>query len=268
MSGLIDWDLLAALDMPPTMSQAPMWDAFADRYNGYTALQAECSRLQVQALGLRPDDSVLDVGAGPGRLSIPAAGIVRAVTALDVSRPMLDHLERNAAAAGRRNVTALHLPWDEVVPGHTVPVHDVVIASRSPAMRDLDTLHALARRTVCVLLFTGPSLKSFHDTLMTGIETAPPQARSPGARPAIAGHALVFNRLAARGIEAEVSYLPDGFSGAYADWEDLERAFAWLAIGGEHRSRFRANIGPYVTSAGGRLLLRVPSRTALIRWHK
>lgn len=268
MPGLIDWDLLAALDMPPAMSQPAMWDAFADRYNGYAALQDECSRLQVQALGLRPQDTVLDVGAGPGRLSIPAAKLARAVTALDVSRPMLDHLQRNAAAAGLCNVSTLHLPWDRVVPGETVPVHDVVIASRSPAMRDLDTLDALARRAVYVLLFCGPSLKAFHDTLVAGIEPAPPAAREAVRRPAIAGHALVFNRLVDRGIEAQVSYLPDGFGGSFADWDELERRFAWLRIGPEHRARFRDNIGPYVSEEGGRLRLRLRSRTAMVWWTK
>lgn len=266
MRGLIDWELLAAMNMPAAMSQAPMWDAFADRYNGYASLQQDYTRLQVDALGLSPADTLLDVGAGPGRITVPAAGAALSVTALDVSRPMLDHLERNAAAAGLRNVHALHLPWDQVEAGKTVPVHDVVVASRSPAMRDLDKLDALARRAVYVMLFAGPSLKSFHDTLVAGIEPAP--AAPTPRRQAIAGHALVFNRLVDMGIEANVSYVPDGFSRRFSDWDELIGSFGWLGIPAKHEGRFRENIRPYVQAEDGGLLLRMETRTAIVWWKK
>lgn len=263
--GLIDWDLLDALSTPPAMSQPAMWNAFADRYNGYVAMQADYTRLQIAAMKISPDDTVVDVGAGPGRITLQAAEKARLVTAIDVSRDMLDHLEANVAARRLRNVRPLHLSWDEVVPGDNVPLHDIVVASRSPAMRDLKKLDALARKYVFVMTFCGPSLKSFHDTLVAGIEPEPPRG---SYRPAMAGHALAFNRLVDMGIEANVGYLPDGFSASWRDWDDLIAHFSWLRIPPDGLDRFRNNIAPYLTQDTAGLHLRMETRTAVIWWKK
>lgn len=265
MAGLIDWDLLDALSTPPAMSQPAMWDAFAGRYNGYAALQADYTRLQIAAMKIGPDDTVVDVGAGPGRITLQAAEKAGQVTAIDVSRGMLDHLEANVAARGLRNVRALHLPWVEVVPGGNVPLHDIVVASRSPAMRDLKKLDALARKYVFVMTFCGPSLKTFHDTLMAGIEPDPPRG---GYRPAMAGHALTFNRLVDMGIEANVGHLPDGFSASWRGWDDLIAHFSWLAIPPDRINRFADNIAPYLTQDEAGLHLRMETRTVVLWWKK
>jgi SAM-dependent methyltransferase len=265
-NGLIDWDLLDALSTSPAMSQPAMWDAFAARYNGYAALQEDYTRLQVDAMKIGPGDSVADVGAGPGRITLQAAQGAGAVTAIDVSREMLGHLEANVVARGLRNVSTIHLSWDEVVPGENVPLHDIVVASRSPAMRDLKKLDALARKYVFVMTFCGPSLKNFHDALVAGIEPKPP--RGGGYRPAMAGHALVFNRLIDMGIEANVGYLPDGFSASWRDWDALLAHFAWLGIPPDRVDRFRKNIEPYLTQDGSGLHLRMETRTVVVWWKK
>src|SRR5437879_5012954 len=64
----------------------------------------------VRRLGLRPGMRVVDVGSGPGRLSLPAARLVGdrgEVLAVDLQRPMLDIVERRAAREGLRNVRTL-----------------------------------------------------------------------------------------------------------------------------------------------------------------
>jgi 2-polyprenyl-3-methyl-5-hydroxy-6-metoxy-1,4-benzoquinol methylase len=51
---------------------------------------------QVNALPLLPDDTLLDVGCGPGRLSVPLAQRVKSVTSLDVSEEVLKFCRKNA----------------------------------------------------------------------------------------------------------------------------------------------------------------------------
>ncbi|WKN19824.1 methyltransferase domain-containing protein [Azotobacter vinelandii] len=265
MSGLINWELLMQLTWPPALERAPMWDGFARRYDGYTRLSADYVDAQVDILGLRPDESLLDVGAGPGRLAIPAARRARQVTALDISRPMLDELERNAAAAGVDNIQPLQIAWDKVLPGENVPLHDVVLLSRSPAMRDLAKVDALARRAAYVMLYSGPSLKSFHDRLVAGIEETPPVG---AGRSALPGHALIFNRLLDMGIEARVDYLADGFSRWYPDEEAAVADFAWLDLPAGSEARLRANLAAYLQEENGGLRLRMETRTAVVWWCK
>lgn len=61
-------------------------------------------------LALRPGMTVLDIGAGPGRLSVPAARRVAPggeVVALDIQPGMLDKLRARAAAAGVTNIRTI-----------------------------------------------------------------------------------------------------------------------------------------------------------------
>lgn len=265
MSGLIDWELLAELHSSPAMSQPTMWDAFASRYDGYSKLQGFHTAAQIEFMQLRPHETLLDVGSGTGRISIPAAAVADKVTAIDTSPGMLDRLVTNAKVANLRNIAALHLPWEDVEPGINLAQHDVVIASRSPAMSDLHKLDALAKRAVYVMMFCGPSLKQFHDRLVDGIESFP----SAGPRrSAIAGHALVFNRAVAMGKEAHVSYLENGFHKRYQSEDEAVADFAWLNLPAGSEARFRHNLRPFLQQDGANTLLHVRTRTAVIWWNK
>lgn len=64
---------------------------------------------------LRPEDRVLDIGAGTGLLALAAAPSVAHVHALDVSPAMCEHLQHKVAALGISNIditvnTATELP--------------------------------------------------------------------------------------------------------------------------------------------------------------
>lgn len=265
MRGLIDWSLLAELQSPPALGQPAMWDAFAARYDGYGRLQQPYTQAQVGFMALQPHETLLDVGAGAGRISIAAAPHAREVTALDTSRGMLDALARRAREAGCRNVRPLHLPWEQVVPGRNLEPHDVVLASRSPAMSDQARLDALARRAVYVMLYSGPSLKQFHDRLVEGIEPFP----SAGPRrPAIDGHALVFNHAVSLGFEPRVDYLDDGFHRRYRDEDEAVADLAWLNLPAGSTERLRHNLRPFLHADGDGLLLRLRSRSAVVWWPK
>ena len=55
----------------------------------------------------RPDDRVVDLGAGTGLLALALAPRVRDLVAVDISEPMLDRLDDAASADGVHNVTPL-----------------------------------------------------------------------------------------------------------------------------------------------------------------
>ncbi|MEE8472980.1 MAG: class I SAM-dependent methyltransferase [Dehalococcoidia bacterium] len=74
---------------------------------------------------LGPQSTVLDIGAGTGRWSVPMAGIARKVTAIDPSPAMLDVLRRKIESAGTANIEIVQAPWEEV----EVEPHDVALCS-------------------------------------------------------------------------------------------------------------------------------------------
>ena len=261
---LIDWQLLMQMAYPPAMGQAPMWDGFARRYDGYARLSQAYVAAQLNIMALRVGETLLDVGAGPGRLSIPAAVQGAKVTALDVSSEMLGVLRHNAEQAGVAGISTLNLAWEDVRPGDNLQVHDVVLLSRSPAMNDLPKVDALARRAAYVMVYCGRSLKSFHDELLAGIEAAPAHSTRPG----LPAHMLVFNQLIDMGIEAHVDYLDDGFNQWFASEEALLAELAWLELPAGSEARLRCNLAPWLRADNGGIRLQMESRTAVVWWHK
>jgi len=66
----------------------------------------------------RPDDRVVDLGAGTGLLALALAPRVRELVAVDISERMLERLDETAAADGIHNVETLeadlrHLPLED-----------------------------------------------------------------------------------------------------------------------------------------------------------
>lgn len=74
---------------------------------------------------LTPGSTVLDIGAGTGRWSIPLAKAAAKVTAVDPSAAMLDILKRNAAESGVTDkIEIIQKTWEEA----EVAVNDVVVS--------------------------------------------------------------------------------------------------------------------------------------------
>jgi ubiquinone/menaquinone biosynthesis C-methylase UbiE len=78
--------------------------------NPYFNHFASAARL-IQLGEIEPGMSVLDVGCGPGRVTLPLAHAVGAtgnVTALDVQEKMLDRVRERALQQGRDNIACIH----------------------------------------------------------------------------------------------------------------------------------------------------------------
>jgi ubiquinone/menaquinone biosynthesis C-methylase UbiE len=106
----------------------PEFVAGYDRKQGMPDPSDELAALR--AAGVTAESTVVDLGAGTGRLAMAAAREFRRVVAVDVSRPMLDHLARAAGAAGLANLQLVHAgflsyrhegaPADAVVTRHAL----------------------------------------------------------------------------------------------------------------------------------------------------
>jgi ubiquinone/menaquinone biosynthesis C-methylase UbiE len=83
------------------------WDAIAEGYDRYVAPQeVDLANEALRIVGLEPGERFLDVAAGPGGLSLPAARHGAEVLATDWSPAMIGRFEARAAQEGLRNVGA------------------------------------------------------------------------------------------------------------------------------------------------------------------
>ncbi|MDN7025109.1 methyltransferase domain-containing protein [Methanoculleus sp. FWC-SCC1] len=166
MHRIIDWNELwkavhvsspgkAEKDRDP----AAVWDKRAAAYKRVTRDEKKATEQELAVLDLAAGDTVLDMGAGTGRLAVPIAHTVAHVTALDPSGGMLSVLEERMAAEGRSNFSCVRMRWEDTVIGRDIEPHDVVIAAFSLGFYDLaaalEKLDAAALRAVYLFWHAG-----------------------------------------------------------------------------------------------------------------
>lgn len=166
-----------------TQTRTPeQWQAFYDRIAGIwsemagmaPAAAAAVVRRLVHDNLIRKDSTVLDIGCGPGSLTMALADHHMQVTALDRSREMIRMVKQTLAGPpappGTRAVCALTGDWKSLP---DMPVHDAAIAAFFPEACSPDGirhLETLATKT-CVLIMgdgreTFPLRRQIWDRIM------------------------------------------------------------------------------------------------------
>lgn len=94
--------------------------------------------------------SVLDIGAGYGRVAIPLAKEVRRMTVVEPAHPFMDRLKENARQEVSGNIEFVEELWSDFQPREK---YDLVYSTWSSAVRDPAALMKMneARRGYCAL---------------------------------------------------------------------------------------------------------------------
>ena len=262
----VDWGEAwrQAQDARPHRNTREHWDARAPDF----ARHAPTSEYAEQFLAVaRPDPSwtALDVGCGSGALTLSLAARCRSVTALDFAPGMLEQLSRRCQEAGVRSVTPVLGSWEDDWERLGVGTHDLAVASRSLAVRDLEAalvkLDRAARRRVCISAPVGDGpfdrrvVEAAGRTLRRGPDYLP-----------------VHNLLHQLGILATVSFT------FWADWpvhaspEEALRSVRWMVrdLTGEEETRLRAWFSATLVPHPGGWRLPAPRivRWAVMAWDK
>ncbi|MCD7981879.1 MAG: methyltransferase domain-containing protein [Clostridiales bacterium] len=247
-----------------------MWDLESARYNKMSALEKELTVKQVDALPLSPEDTVLDMGCGCGRLSVPIAQRVKAVTSLDSSEKMLANCAANAKAAGAENLTPLFLDFFEAEAGVNVPVHDLVFCSRSAAIWEIEKLCTFARKYVAVLIFANaPSLPELLGKLFSGTTEKPAERGPHRIHDRRLDYNALWNTVYDLGYEPNCTIVPDGFTASYASVEEACDDLRMLGtVDPDREETYRKNVMQFLTRReDGSWDLLIPTRTAVIWWE-
>jgi SAM-dependent methyltransferase len=136
---MIDWNRLWLESRSERTWQGKTPEDWNQRAGGFARRNASSQYATefLRRLDLRPEMTVLDMGCGPGTLAIPLAGRVKQVTAVDFSTAMLDRLAERAAGAGITNIEIINGSWEDDWSSLGIGGYDLVIASRSLSVDDL-----------------------------------------------------------------------------------------------------------------------------------
>ena len=142
--------------------------------------------------------TLLDVGCGPGAIALALAPRLDRVYGLDYSRGMLAAMMMQAAARGVGNVEPILRSWDES--WDDVPACDLVVASRSTLVRDMEDalarLDAKAKRRVYLTSLVGGRFVRADVLALLGRE-----------RPAYPDYIYIVNLLHRMGRHPRLDYI-------------------------------------------------------------
>lgn len=209
---------------------------------------------------IRTEDTVLDLGCGPGASSEYLATLCRQVWAVDTSQAGLDSLRERIAKKGTRNIT----PLDQPFPQGELPVCDVVVAlyvfflleNRSAAKRLLE----LTGREGIILLRRED--RGF-------MEEIPPLLGLPARSTPCSRGCHIMGLLEGVGARVECEHFQRDFGQPVADVrEAADFIRAQLRAGEEYAQAIEELAPRYLVERQGRLYLPYPRTECVLHYWK
>ena len=125
----------------------------------------------VKSLKLTPESRVLDIGAGPGTLSIPLAQKVASVTVVEPSEGMVEVLKEKMDEFCCNNITCIQKRWEDVdIQKDLHGPYDFVIASFSLGFPDIrkaiENMEAVASGQIYLYWFAGEMPWDRHSRIL------------------------------------------------------------------------------------------------------
>jgi ubiquinone/menaquinone biosynthesis C-methylase UbiE len=131
---------------------ALMWDTKekAEKYLRMVDQNPERVEKILSQLSIFPHFRVLDIGAGPGTLSVPLSGKVHHVTAVEPAFGMAELLKERSQKETIGNIDIVQKRWEDInIQKDLTPPYDLVIASYSLVMPDLKQAIETMQKVCC-----------------------------------------------------------------------------------------------------------------------
>ncbi|MEM2098596.1 MAG: methyltransferase domain-containing protein [Candidatus Bathyarchaeia archaeon] len=245
----------------PTVFSTSYWDVHAARFNENMQNMCELTEKQLNRLPLTPNCTVLDIGAGTGRLTIPIAKHVRYVTAVEPSKNMLNWLKINAEREKVNNIICANSPWERLNI-EDIGLHDVVVTSFSLFMHAIEEalvkMHKAALRYVYLFL-----------SASNGVDEEIQKLTCNTSIPNGLDYIYVYNILHNLGILANVEIWTYENAQCYNNLEDAILRFTELYnILPERQDELKTLLSKMLTEEQGKLWLKRRKKVAMVWWTK
>ena len=268
MEGIINWNELwkvmrssspwrKTLDEPA----GSFWDNKAKQFNESMMQNRGRVEKQIAKIELAPEYTVLDVGAGTGRLAIPIAKQAKSVTAIDPSKGMLACLHENMEKEDTTNIACINKRWEDIELGVDIEPHDVVIASHSLAMLDMQEalakINAAAKKSVYLFTFAGRWMDGGLCEEICGEK-----------RSSWSDYIYLCNILHDMGIYANVEIRDSEYEQHYASLDEAVIKFKEMYdLPSEKEGILKEHLSKILIDDDGSLCLKRNSKSAMVWWH-
>ncbi|WDP89238.1 MAG: methyltransferase domain-containing protein [Desulfobacter sp.] len=153
------------------------YDKVSDLWEHMAGINLACAREMAAVLALhglcQEQDAILEIGCGPGNLSIALAGQGGRVTAMDNSRGMIRLLEDKIQTRGISGIKPLVADWNSL---DSTPEHDLIVAAFFPeacSPQGILRLEKLAKRACVLVLGNGVAAFPFYRQIWTKVMDIP-----------------------------------------------------------------------------------------------
>ena len=268
MSGIINWnELWKVMRSSSAWRRVPetdtgFWDRYAKQCNESAMQNRERTERELSTIGLDSDCSVLDVGSGVGRLAIPIASRVATVAAIDPSLGMLTCLKEQMKKEGVNNIVCINKRWEDIELGVDIEPHDVVIASYSLGMFDMQEalakIDAAAKRSAYLFEFVGGWMDEKLWKKLYGEK-----------HPAWTGYIYLYNILHEMGIYADVQIMDSGYCQRYESLTDaVNRWMEMYNLPPEKEGVVKEHLSNLASEGDdGTLSLKRKTKSAVMWWR-
>ena len=159
---IIDWDSIWKIEKYPMWAEngkvEDYWDKNAAERFKRISKNRVATENQLKILNLKKTDTVLDIGCGTGRLTIPIAKKVRKVYALDTSREMIKIVKKCVEEEKLNNVQIINTNW-ELFDINRIEKADVTISYNSLGVYEirkaLEKINGITKRDIYIFTFAG-----------------------------------------------------------------------------------------------------------------
>nr|WP_319540701.1 class I SAM-dependent methyltransferase [uncultured Methanospirillum sp.] len=220
---------------------------------------------QIQSLPLSSDSTILEIGAGPGVLTIPIAANVKHITAIEPAKGMFQVLKERAQAQNLNNITLIHKKWEDIETDSIPNDFDLVIASFSLGMPDIREA-VLKMSGVCkgeVIIFWHADIPQFEELYSMVWPSLYGREYIVGPK-----SDLLFNVLYQMKIYPSVEFFEYYQHQSFSSFQDLQDYFRY-----QHclecdldNEVFKAYLDRYVTETDGEFIHHERLPCMMFRW--
>ena len=247
-----------------------MWDKMAKQFNESMTQNRERAEKQIAKIVLNPEYTVLDIGAGTGRLAIPIAKQVKSVTVIDPSKGMLACLQENMEKEEVENITCVNKGWEDVELGADIEPHDVVIASHSITIlfdiqEALAKMDASAKKYSYIFTFAGRWMDGGEEELWKAIYGERQRQRTQ----TWSDYIFLCNILHDIKIYANVEIMDSDYEQRYKSLDEAVTKWKEMRdIPAEKEDVLRSYLSKILVEDNGTLCLKRESKSAMVWWQK